>query len=477
MVGHDIWGRTALLSATLLVACPSEGGEQSSAGESGGSGVDPSADAGDSADGGGTADTTADGGGGNGDGDGDGGTSSAGTATSQGDGETGGDGGSTSDSGGSGDETGDTGACGGPGDGQDYDFSIIWVSNTGEGTMSKIDTFTGTELARYRTGDGNESPSRTSVNLRGDVVVGNRNGSVAKFATRLEDCIDRNNNGTIETSSGPDDVLDWQQDECWIWYHDVEFAGGNGGPRAIAWDSGENYLEDPCNPGQARVWVGWRNQPNDEVLIRRLRGDTGEIDNEVLIPDWDGNWGHGTYGGATDAQGNFWGLGTLGTIVKVDAVTFQYTRWDNPENNVVYGIALDAQGNPWLAGWNGELWKFDVATETFIDMGASGGSRLRGLAIDSNGMAWAAANNPCGLAQYDIVNEQSVQFIALENCSEPVGVSIDAEDYVWVVDRGADRAYKVHPQTYDYTQVLDLVDPYTYSDMTGAGLELVVVPQ
>jgi hypothetical protein len=55
-------------------------------------------------------------------------------------------------------------------------------------------------------------------------------------------------------------------------------------------------------------------------------------------------------------------------------------------------------------------------------------------------------------------------------------VSIDNEGYVWVVDKG-NRAFKVHPETYEVEiTFMDLVNPYTYSDMTGQGLQL-VLPQ
>ncbi|MEM9459765.1 MAG: hypothetical protein AAGF11_36650 [Myxococcota bacterium] len=67
--------------------------------------------------------------------------------------------------------------------------------------------------------------------------------------------------------------------------------------------------------------------------------------------------------------------------------------------------------------------------------------------------------------------------IALPGCGDPVGVSIDGEGYAWVVDRAAEQAYKVDPETYGVElTVTGLVDPYTYSDMTGFGLSLVTNP-
>ncbi len=370
-----------------------------------------------------------------------------------------------------------------PGDGgggnEEYDFSIIWIANSPEGTVSKIDTKTATEIRRYRTGPDSPNPSRTSVNLRGDVAVANRAGSVTKIAARIEDCVDANNDGVILTSNGFRDVLAWGVDECVLWHHDIPNVFPNdddqGGPRGIAWDANDNGNQ--CDP-KPNLWVGWRNQPNNEAMVRQLDGQTGVELGSVVVPNWQGNWNHGVYGGAADRIGAFWGLGTLGTIIRVAPDNYELTRWDNPISSNPYGIALDAGGNPWLAGNDGRVWQFDVSSETFVDLGLTGtAGRLRGLAIDTQGNAWMAANDPCGLVQYDTTTNSIVQsLIALEGCATPVGVSIDAEGFVWVVDQGADLAYKVHPETYQAVVVSFLVRPYTYSDMTGTGLNLVVNP-
>ncbi len=379
------------------------------------------------------------------------------------------------------------GGQGNPGDCPDgggmsteYEFSIIWVANTAEHTVSKIDTKTATELARYATGPGDDDPSRTSVNLLGDVAIGNRHGSVTKIAAREEGCVDGNGDGAIQTSTGPGDVLPWGQDECVSWRTEVGFmpqgdASNQGGPRAIAWDAGQHSATG-CH-AQPKLWVGFRDQPKNEAKVLRLDGETGAIEDEVVVPDWKCNWGHGTYGGATNADGDFWGLGTLATLIHIDAVTLAVTRFDHPDEPVLYGIALDQAGNPWMAGWDGHIWHFDVATETFEDKGGGTPRRLRGIAIDSRGQAWAAGNDSCALVQFDTRWNKFVQTgIALPNCDEPVGVSIDVDGFVWVVDRYADRAYKVDPSAYTSVEVGGLVNPYTYSDMTGAGLGLVINP-
>jgi len=362
------------------------------------------------------------------------------------------------------------------------DFSIIWIANSPNGTVSKIDTKTAVEIARYRTGPGSPDPSRTSVNLEGDVAVSNRQGSVTKIAAELDDCVDADGDGMITTSQGPTDVLDWGEDECVLWHHDAGFdetvAGSLGGPRATAWAPGEI---DPqtCEYMNADLWFGFRNQPDASVTIRRLNGADGTVVGEVVVDEWPCNWNHGPYGGAMDANGDFWGLGTAGTIFRIRGEDMSVERWDNPTSHVMYGIALDAEGTPWIAGWSGNLWEFDVATTTWIDHGGTGGgpARLRGLAIDADGSAWVAGNNPCALVHYDTQSATMVDgSIELPGCAGPVGVSIDVDGMVWVVDKDADKAFKVDPTDNSVVTVEGLIDPYTYSDMTGAGLGLVVNP-
>ncbi len=375
------------------------------------------------------------------------------------------------------------------GDDDNYAFNVAWIANSQQGTVSKIDTKNAVELARYRTGPGFEShsPSRTSVNLRGDVAVANRSGSVTKISEKLTRCVDNNGDGMIQTSSGPLDVLPWGEDECVLWHHDIDFSPSPpehpGGPRAVAWDfSGLNSSDpDASDPCAADLWVGWRDQPSTTTILRRIKGHSGETDVDLRIEDLVGNWTHGAYGGAVDPDGSFWALGTLGTLVRVDGDSLDIDRWNAPTNIQVYGLAIDADGTPWMASWLGHVWKFDLDEEVFVDMGAvlAGVSpeRLRGVAIDERGRLWIAGDDPCYLVLFDIPSESFVkQNITLPGCVEPVGVSLDSDGDVWVVDRWANTAYEVHPETYAVRAVAGLVDPYTYSDMTGAGLSLVVPP-
>lgn len=386
-----------------------------------------------------------------------------------------------------------------PGD-QGYEFSVIWIANSPDGTVSKIDTKTATEIARYATGPERTSdPSRTSVNLLGAVAIANRSGSVTKIAAVEDHCIDRNGDGMITTSTGPDVVLPWGEDECVLWHHDIDFTppmgstDNKGGPRALAWEPGEADPDDPCQIPKPKLWVGWRDQPTTASIVRRIDAD-GMLDDEVRVEDFIGNWNHGVYGGASDAGGNFWGLGSRvsedgttpgsGTVLRVDASTLEVKRYQYPGESLIYGMALDAEGNPWVSGYEpSRLYSLDAATGEWTDHGlapANAGQqtrRLRGMMIDADHRAWIATNEPCGLALFDTKLRNWVNgLIPLPGCQSPVGISIDSESFVWVVDQNAQVAYKVDPNDYSSETVGGLIGPYTYSDMTGAGLKLQVDP-
>jgi streptogramin lyase len=371
--------------------------------------------------------------------------------------------------------------------GSSVDFSYIWISNSPEGTVSKIDTQSAVEVARYRTGPGEPDPSRTSVNLDGDVAVLNRAGGISKIAAVEERCRDLNGNGAIETSRGPDEILDWGTDECVLWYQDLPFVedpdgGTDWGPRPIAWDQGEVVPDgDACMRTGETVWVGWYTGlgPNTGAF-RRLDGESGATINELEVPDWaplplDAIR---PYGGAIDASGDFWALSKGNKIVRIDRDTLGATAFKGPPLAQFYGLAMDANGEPWIGGCEGALYHVDLSSGQVETTDTTQGC-LRGLQIDREGRGWIVANDPCRLVEFDadtgtITNSS----IALPSCETPVGVSIDVEGFVWVVDKDANKAFKVDPDTHTIAaEVGGLVSPYTYSDMTGAGLRLVSIPE
>ncbi len=389
-------------------------------------------------------------------------------------------------------------------------FSYIWIANSVEGTVSKIDTKTGVEVGRYLVSpEPDADPSRTSVNLRADVVIADRAGGLTMIAADPERCVDSNGEPGIQTSTGPDDVRAWGTDDCVVWRVALPDGGAPltndgkptiqvnyAGPRPVAWESALDGLGCPnANP---RVWVGWYEYALDTAHFARLDGATGAFLDEVEVPDWlndefPDEYGR-PYGGAVNAQGDFWAIGwnfigsNRGPLVRIDGDDLSVTRVELPDppgggKLYPYGMALDRYGNPWLAGEQ-TIYGYKPGADTWTTFEIPEG-RMRGLMGDSEGNAWIALNNKPpehnnapGLVKADTISGEVLEAeLALPDAIRPVGVSIDHEGFVWVVDQDGDRAYKVDPVSHEVALTAEgLNGPYTYSDMTGAMLGLVTLP-
>ncbi|HMY01142.1 MAG TPA: hypothetical protein PKC44_15335, partial [Agitococcus sp.] len=242
----------------------------------------------------------------------------------------------------------------------DTTFPYIWIANSGEGTISKLATRdhyrknpqtgeqelvkTGQELGRYRTGPAYGNPSRTTVDQEGNVWVGNRNNNTITKVGLFEfgNCIDRNGNGVIDTSTGKDDIKDWSgyfgdgqgavnaQDEC-ILQHVAFQSDGVSTPidiRMIAIDKDNN------------VFAGGHQTSS----IFKVNGSTGQI---IKAANTNGSF----YGGLVDKEGNLWSTsryfhGNVTRIIKVNNDLSSSEIIDAGINT--YGIALDKYGKIWV---------------------------------------------------------------------------------------------------------------------------------
>lgn len=385
------------------------------------------------------------------------------------------------------------GDCPGGGNGmmgEDVEFSFIWVANSPQGTVSKIDTMTGTEAGRYATGPATQAePSRTSVNLYGDVAVTNRGsqlggaGGVTKIAARIEDCVDQNGNGMIETSTGPGNVLAWGTDECVLWNVPIPSDSYEHGPRPTAWEG--TVANNGCASPNPRLWMGWYDYAANQGVFHRMNGATGTIEDTVNIA-WNG-LNYGPYGGAVNKDGDLWVIGwQLGPLVRIDGETLEVERVEMPappaDQQWAYGMSLDQYGNPWIAS-AGAAALYDITSGQWQFI-STGNQSMRGVMVDTEDRAWYAVDadsnlfGGCGLGLVDVQTRSVIApAIQLPGCITPVGISIDVEGYVWVIDQGSNQAFKVDPDSFQIElTVPGLQAPYTYSDMTGAGLNLVVNP-
>jgi hypothetical protein len=347
------------------------------------------------------------------------------------------------------------------------EFSYIFIANSGQGTMTKLNTDTMIEEGRYRMRpDGGGSPSRTSVALSGNVAIAARDGGggVTKFWANPDDCEESNGMPGIQTSSGANDILAWDVEECHAWHQ--PFVGKNYWTnRPMAWAPGD-LNEGSCTWHDEMLWTsGTGNQV--EVIL--LNGDTGDIAETIPIPQMNGGM---MYGGAVDGDGNFWGLEYGTMIVRVDRENFTVEDWAIP-GGPGYGIAVDVQGRVWTCG-DGHASRFDPDTEQWQTTpgGVSGG--IGGCMTDGATTLYHS-RYPDGIIV--AIDTESVLPIGEFVIPDYVhGISVDFTGKVWGVTFGGSQTYRLDVETAEVLTYGGLTGAYTYSDMTGFGLSSVAQP-
>jgi hypothetical protein len=366
------------------------------------------------------------------------------------------------------------------------EFPFIWIANSGEGTVSKLNTRTGCEVARYNVCS---DPSRTAVDLNGNGIITCRgDGKVAKVAVFEQDCKDRNNNGMIDTSRDidgncridPSEMV--ADDECVLWV--VQPDGppttgcpsyGNGCARAAGVDKENN------------IWVGFWNSSR----LRKLSSLDGSVLQTISVT-------RRPYGLAIDGEGTIWFVSREPfphSLVKVDPSTGEVGSWAVP-GNYAYGMAIDPWGKIWVAtGESMGISRFDPVTNSWTNTWSwTERGRTRGVAIKvlknaSSGSVIGATvyvahhTWTCVLGRYiSVIDAKTLNPEEPIDLGDavfgPVGVAIDCDGFLWSINQCTSNASKIDTNT---KQVLGTYpvgkSPYTYSDMTGYALKTVTAPQ
>jgi hypothetical protein len=368
------------------------------------------------------------------------------------------------------------GGCGGGGG--ELEFSNAWPANTYENTVSKINTFTVMEEGRYKVQPDDVpggSPSRTSVSLNGDAAVANRGGldnagasGVTMIAADIEDCVDKNNDNMIQTSQGFADVLPWGEDECVLWHTPLDEASD----RPIAWTSGD-FNEGTCKYEDPKVWTATSvGHPADTTKAKAylLNGQTGDIEEEILLEGWCTGDARTVYGGAVDSNNDFWFVGAYTNCVghvRLDDLTYEVIEG----GSTPYGMIVDKDDRIWKA--NGTMSRYDPQSQEWKTQ--SCGQGCTALAQSPEGAIWlgGTSGNPYIVLEAD---PDSMEVLGgwtkdeIVGLDMPWGLSFDAEGYLWAIEMGQ-QVYKIDVDTGDYWVFDNNTSMYTYSDFTGYGLK------
>lgn len=384
----------------------------------------------------------------------------------------------------------------------------IWIANSGEGTISRLDPRTGSEIARYPSAldwmsgsrppheecnflNTGNCPSRTAIDFRGDCWVANRafdhQGTVTKIASHLTDCVDRDGDGEIQTSRdidgdgrirmGSDEYLG-TDDECVVFTVDV---GGSGGmPRALA-------IAPSFDSSGGNAWVGL----NGERSMIELNGDTGEAVRTISVPLHPYGALASKFEGLVWVTNAGWQRDSFAdnppSIVSINFRTGEVSPRYEVESTTgcvgTYGISVDMDGRVWTTGHRCHgAFRFDPESRdwAYFDVPDSGVSR--GIVADSEGWVWVAHSreefepHDSGfigvISRFRADDGGDLQLYHLPSGLAPVGVDLDVDGRVWTVNRETDNAARIDPVTGDIEEFPVGDWPYTYSDFTGHSLIL-----
>ncbi|MEE2779070.1 MAG: putative metal-binding motif-containing protein, partial [Myxococcota bacterium] len=376
------------------------------------------------------------------------------------------------------------------------DVPYMWVANAGDNTVSKHDSVNSVEMARYDVGGGC-NPSRTAVNSTGAVWVNCREGSrTIHIAPNESQCIDRNGDGIIQTSTVTYDAsgnktvnqLDWQDDECVLF---------NGTPTVAA--SAPQYAKD--NPMPTSCAIGLRGLAvradntaimgggqggcrdghmwqvkfdyNPELPYQESVNPSVHVIDHWHLPSLEHTYRDGSgcsfdydgraYGYAIDQNQHVWVSSLQNHISWVD---LDARRSCSFPTGTTYGIAVDYAGRIWFGNWQGggavgrifepitktmhDISQFEDGTHFWNNTSIPESQHTRGAAASSNPDEpygyFNMSNGNTGPIKVKVINEDPNNFQAriagimkldeggvCGNDGSGCGISLDGEGDLWVV--------------------------------------------
>lgn len=349
-------------------------------------------------------------------------------------------------------------------------FNHIWVAASGRGTVVRINTDSGEVLGEYYTAPNGmgRDPSRTTVDINGDVWVGNRAetsggfGSIAKISASASG--PNTSTGVFNAPTGTAGTFDARP------WTNAGSADTNGGTSTAQDVAILNYVRTAGTAARSiavdasnDVWVGGYNNKAHQ----KHDGTTGAAESPVL------NNGVGGYGAVIDSNGILW---------TSDWSNNRIGRIDTNTNTVLapvatggrsYGLAVDSGGNIWNSHYDqNRISKLDSSGNLLFTVN-SGGSLSRGVAVTSDDNIWIANSGSNTVTR---LSNTGVILATIPVGGYPTGVAVDNNGKVWVTNYNSSSVMRIDPTggaaglgAVDLTVNLGPnANPYNYSDMTGS---------
>lgn len=271
----------------------------------------------------------------------------------------------------------------------------MYIAQTNEGRILKVDTVTGKQLARYpslritdcptcNVDPTTWLPSRIMIDFDGDMYTANRafgyQGALTKIAGADTNCIDRDGNGVIDTSRdlNDDGIIDvdspaeykGQDDECIL--YSLAVGGINGALRALTLD------------GKGHAYVGAFNE-------------------------------YAAY--------------KLDITQSPPVLVEKYDVTSRPYGFAIRGDFLYYSGLNWAP-----TGRYDLVNKVGKDMNVVGNY---GITLDSSGVAWYGSSAGVARCDYDDPDNQCEYFAVGEQIT---GLTVDQHDQIWAA--GKDKVFK-----------------------------------
>jgi hypothetical protein len=374
---------------------------------------------------------------------------------------------------------------------------VMYVANAGEDTISKLNTTTNAETARYRSWFGpagqpghinhpnnafsGAAPSRSAVDADGNCYVGNRGFSAPGSLMKILNSgfIDRNGNGVMDTSvdTNMNNVIDPAEilpmadnnpangmvdqaeirDERVAWIVNIAPAGA--------------LLRSVSIAPDGAIWVGLYSS-------RTYQGFSSVTGGAISAPISTASTGHTPYGSLIFSNGDLYSASLGSVLGKLVTGTGAWTSFSHAASDYGIGIGNDPNnGNSPMVILGGQgissFFKFNATTNSF-SFPASGVTPL-GVSVDSDNNIFCS--DAVGGGQFSGCSKFSPDGSLIWSrppqtgaaSSQQRGAIVDANGDVWTVNVENDNVSKFDGADGTPLGVIPVGDaPYTYSDASGS---------